>query len=1379
MTAKVIAIGQPENEAERRAIAFLRDNLPDTYTLIHNFEILAPQRKYEIDIALIAPHSLFIIDVKHIAGAIDIYRRTWYPQGRGSYPSPLLKLHNHSKFIKGLITSTHPAQPDLRKVYSQPVILMTAGTVVNDNSGFDKDEIIDLGQPCLTYFKGKSHIPSNFASDIRRFHALIEQAIVGKAAPRSGLPCFGDWQVEEELGEQPEQYTEYRAKKAFIGRRGGMARLRVYEVDIYSDATDREKQELLITNAYRSLKSMPGHPNIVDIRDCIKNEVGDRLILVTEDVPGEALRQHINKQSLALTFDQKLSIMRDVLSALDHAHKYEVIHRNLTPDSILVAPDGHARLRDFDYARVGKNRRSTVADQVIDKVDPTFQAPECYREPEQASIASDLFSTGLVFYELLTGEMPFATPEQVFDLDALFPEKASAYKPDLPAGMDGWLQTLCAFDPEDRFPSAAVALAQLNTLLTPGTPVVTVDVPATATPPAVADLNDLPKDYILGNRFTVQHRLGKPGGFGVAYKVFDNLGDVSRVMKLITRDKHSVYDRLRQEYKTLVQVPDHPHVVKVVWADRLADETPYIVFEYLDGLDVEKQLENEAISLEDAKKIAEQTSAGLVHLHQHGIYHQDIKPSNLLWTDQGVRIIDFNVAVSDQDDSGLAGGTRRYIPPDFDWNRRADQITQDEKRDRDLYALGITFYECVTGRYPFGDSRPAPGKTALDPRDLPGCADLHPDLVQLMLKVIAPDRSDRFASATDFLQSLRAITQLRRTTSPTSTSTEALPPILTQLAGSKPNFNPFVSHLLTLYSQSQVTNAGTRGLDEIGELTYIPTLLDENLQTAILNGEFQLVLISGNAGDGKTAFIQKLETYVQSSGGQVQRHFNGSSFQFTGRSFYTNYDGSQDEGDKVNDQVLQEFLDPFQGTDEQLWNTNATRIIAINEGRLIDFLSEHQVQFPRLIKIVQAGLRGNDPTAGIVVINLNLRSVVADRQDKPNSSIFDALLRRMTDARFWEACQNCNLKDRCYVHHNARTFIDSAAGERVIHRLKTLYTITHLRGKLHITLRDLRSALAFMLVGTRDCDGIHELYRSNTQETRQQILDGFYFNSWLGGSEGSSDRLVSLLRQIDVGETIDPLRDRTFAFLDPQSREMGRYTFLDRATYDDDLFNKVFESLPREYVGQANANRIGAYQSYVSMLRRRYYFESRDEVWKQMLPYRSFEAFFLLVKEQNNFGTEVQDLLRAINRGEGLRDPARLGNALVLRVRQVEKGTVRSYRIFAGTDFGLSVFHPGRVTRFVEFLPQILYLYHRSSNSLYAELSITLDIYEMLTRLNQGYRPSVEEQQGFYRNLAVFKNLLASAPYQEVLLSETGNDFYRIRRDSDGNLSLEPLQERR
>ena len=64
----------------------------------------------------------------------------------------------------------------------------------------------------------------------------------------------------------------------------------------------------------------------------------------------------------------------------------------------------------------------------------------------------------------------------------------------------------------------------------------------------------------------------------------------------------------------------------------------------------------------------------------------------------------------------------------------------------------------------------------------------------------------------------------------------------------------------------------------------------------------------------------------------------------------------------------------------------------------------------------------------------------------------------------------------------------------------------------------------------------------------------------------------------------------------------------------------------------------------------------------------------------------------------------------------------------------------------------------------------------MLARLNDGYRPSLEELQGYYLSLAVFKNVLASAPYQEVLLTRTGHDFYRIRRESAGTLHLESLE---
>ena len=90
------------------------------------------------------------------------------------------------------------------------------------------------------------------------------------------------------------------------------------------------------------------------------------------------------------------------------------------------------------------------------------------------------------------------------------------------------------------------------------------------------------------------------------------------------------------------------------------------MFEYVEGLDVSDLIDAEALSLEDSVRIVRESAEGLGHLHKHGVYHQDMKPSNLLWTDKGVRIIDFNVAVNENDEVQGGGGTRRYLPPDYD-----------------------------------------------------------------------------------------------------------------------------------------------------------------------------------------------------------------------------------------------------------------------------------------------------------------------------------------------------------------------------------------------------------------------------------------------------------------------------------------------------------------------------------------------------------------------------------------------------------------------------------------------------------------------------------------------------------------------------------------
>ncbi len=1356
--AKVIAIGQPRNDAERQAIAYLRDRLPTTCTILHNFELPHGKDILEIDLAVLTPYCVYIVDVKGIYGHVDIYGNKWYPEGREPYNSPLSKARMNARILKGFITDAHPARTELQRIYVRAAVLLTKpGVTVDAHGSPDEQDIITLNK-CIPYFQNLANVPPQMSSNIQGLLHFIEEAIRGKARPRSATPTFRDWQVEEKLGGNA-RYIEYRARHIFTSQRG-TARLRVYRADPYQDEAARQREQRIISNAFRAVVDVPGHPNILNVRDFFDSEDGSYFVLVTEDAHGEALRQHIKKPSLALTFDQKLRVIRDVLKALDHAHTYEVIHRNLTPDAIIVSVDGHSRLASFEYARAGASNTSSIAKDIVDDIDQAYQAPECYREPAQASVASDLFSVGLVFYELLTGETAFSSPSQVFDQSAIFPVKPSELKPDLPSGLDQWLQKLCAFEPQNRFPSAVAALNALAQAITtqPGNQLADKVISSSSQP---QDKKNLPKEYVLGDRFVVQERLGQ-GGFATAYKVFDTLGEVIRVLKLVLTDRISVYQRLRQEYKTLLSIPEHPYVVKVIWADRLADGTPYIVFEYIDGLNVENLVHDRALTFEDSVKITIQVAEGLAHLHAHGVYHQDIKPSNLLWTDQGIRIIDFNVAVSDQNNTHMPGGTVRYVPPDID--AQAD-LSAAQKIQRDIYALGVTLYECITGHYPFDE--PSKRTVPHPPNTFEGCEEISPAFASLLLKAIAPTSTERFTMAGEFLNALKSLSALRKPAEPPAIPSRMLTPV-----SSKPNYNPFVSYLLTLYSQSQRTNAGTRGLDQTGEQIYVPTLLDKKLRPAILQGDFQLVVISGNAGDGKTAFIQQLAKDAEGMGVEVRYHTNGFAFTFQGRTFLSNYDGSQDEGEKTNNDVLLGFLNPFKGSDEKTWTANETRLIAINEGRLIDFLAEQQQLFPRLAEIVRNGLDGVSTDGKVAVINLNLRSVVADQEEKYDS-IFDRLLRRMTAKQFWTACENCNLKHQCYIYHNAHTFMDPIAGPKTIERLKTLYTITHLRGQLHVTLRDLRSALAYMLVGTRDCDGVHELYRAGTATALQQILDGFYFNAWIGGSQPSRDRLIALLREIDVGEASNPDLDRSFDFLEPGAREMSRFSYSGRERYDDELLRKIFEHLPREYVERTRARSIERHRYYVAMLRRRHYFECRDDTWQRMLPYQHFEAFQDLVMKNADPSSQVQVLLQAINRGEGLVDPSQLNDALALRVRRVERGTIQSYRLFDARAFSLTQRETKESTRFVEYLSQALYLQYSTSTNHGAELRINLDIYEMLMRLNNGYQPSPEELQGFYLSLMIFKNVLASAPYQEVLLTETGQEFYQVSRDIQGRLTLQ------
>jgi hypothetical protein len=401
-----------------------------------------------------------------------------------------------------------------------------------------------------------------------------------------------------------------------------------------------------------------------------------------------------------------------------------------------------------------------------------------------------------------------------------------------------------------------------------------------------------------------------------------------------------------------------------------------------------------------------------------------------------------------------------------------------------------------------------------------------------------------------------------------------------------------------------------------------------------------------------------------------------------------------------------------------------------------------------------------------------LRSVVGDLRDPGATPLIDQMLRRLTDPQHWQACESCDLKEKCYARHNAMTFQDAASGPKVTERLRELFTLAHLRGRLHITLRDLRSALAFMVVGTRDCDEIHQLYAKGNLGA---VLDGFYFNSWRGGETGSADRLLTLLRDVDVGQATDARLDRGLDFVSPR-RQLDTLSFDNRPGYDIDALATAHRDLPREYKAQQHlADRFEAHQRFVGMARRRHYFERRDEGWREMWPYRAAGRMLELIRGVRPVSGELPAVIQAINRGEGLIEPDRFGADMALQVRQLDRVTIRSYRVFPGKNFRLEVRGAGHTPRFVEHLPVGLVLSYADEQIKDARLDLNLDVFEMLQRLSDGYLPSVEELQGYYLSLTVFKNVLGSATYSEVLLSETGRDFYRIRRSDDGRLTMTQL----
>src|SRR5579884_3635040 len=207
--AKVIPIGEPVNDAERQAIAQLRDQLPASYLILHNFEIVRDGESFEIDIAVLATHAVYLVDVKGTRGLIDVYGAKWFPQGRQPFASPLLKLRSHARTVKGIVTASQPGRRDLEQIYVDAAVILTAPDAsLVDVAGRDAGSVTHL-KKAAAFFQDSTRIPAGRSKNISAHFNMVVAALQGAARPRSGPLRFGNWEVTEKLG-GTDTYTEYR-----------------------------------------------------------------------------------------------------------------------------------------------------------------------------------------------------------------------------------------------------------------------------------------------------------------------------------------------------------------------------------------------------------------------------------------------------------------------------------------------------------------------------------------------------------------------------------------------------------------------------------------------------------------------------------------------------------------------------------------------------------------------------------------------------------------------------------------------------------------------------------------------------------------------------------------------------------------------------------------------------------------------------------------------------------------------------------------------------------------------------------------------------------------------------------------------------------------
>jgi eukaryotic-like serine/threonine-protein kinase len=507
------------------------------------------------------------------------------------------------------------------------------------------------------------------------------------------------------------------------------------------------------------------HPSITAMYDI--GEYAGMDYVIIEYVTGIPLTERIKDRPL--TDVEALKLMTPIADGLAALWRVDYIHRGVSPLRVLIASDGTPKLDLVVLPRIALNPL------LIEAHSPFmagFWPPEELRQSTDIDARSDMFSFGASFYYAVTGMSPFgkgSRTELIARTMSEPPTPPQKLNPQLRQSLCDFLMRCLQREPKDRFSSTQEFLdalhAEKSQLCKPAAPR-----PSTFGP--LVDANSKQSTFQVDDTIgqcRLEQMVGA-GAFGVVYKARHQLLDMPVAVKFLPTELAEKYpeyvDLFLREARTAIRIR-HKNVIGLYEAGVQGGQY-FLIMEYAPGGSVQDRMEKLGGMLpeDEVIRLLREAALGLSAAEEMNIIHRDIKPANLMYGgQQEIKIADLGLAKRLLVPS-LDGGTQASIRQDQLTMKRGDNaiqgtpaymapemaLTPDKVDCRcDLYSLGVTAYQLLTGQLPFEGTEAlqilmkhvtqvAPAPRSLNPK-------VSPELESIVNRLMAKSPADRFQTS--------------------------------------------------------------------------------------------------------------------------------------------------------------------------------------------------------------------------------------------------------------------------------------------------------------------------------------------------------------------------------------------------------------------------------------------------------------------------------------------------------------------------------------------------------------------------------------------------------------------------------------------------------